>query len=421
MRVRTLLVDDDGMAEVDLMTDPMPRHISIVKWGSNGYPAQSWRSAPEFTPAAAATALRATPTISPTAKALQNAIEETMSALRAVIADCMNQNVTSGERGSMITAYCSQAGARLAIIARSLGPQKSARAAADYSGAGISRPKTPDGTTLQSEFSRRAFDRWVDESLTWAADAVMIAFRDAETNGSSDGLAETVLTYLGYVGWDLSWYVQSLPDGQIGAAQRSSPDTTLETNNMLNKTDLLAALRDLAVTEPAAFLELNNRALKAAADSGVTVRPTAAMRAAWGETGAEGQPDPAGQLALGAGDQLDRLIANSLQGIDFSVIPSGASPFTTAMRSAIERGVKAFAPAAATIDDNMIIAAIKRDLESAAPVLGDAVKKLVAPSVVNAIRGVVSARNSNQLFAQPEAGSEAGGAKVDPWRAEIPS
>lgn len=41
---RALAIDADGQAIVPIMTDPVPRHMSVVDWGANNAPATSWKA-----------------------------------------------------------------------------------------------------------------------------------------------------------------------------------------------------------------------------------------------------------------------------------------------------------------------------------------------------------------------------------------
>lgn len=44
MKIRALEVQPDGTAEVMLLTNPIPRAVSLVSWGANNTPAASWKS-----------------------------------------------------------------------------------------------------------------------------------------------------------------------------------------------------------------------------------------------------------------------------------------------------------------------------------------------------------------------------------------
>ena len=416
MRVRTLQVGADGKALVTLMTDPIPRHISIVNWGSNGLPAQSWRAS-EMLPAQAAIMLRETPHLSPDATTLKRNVDETCSALRVLIIDTMGLNITAAERKAQVTGFFAQAGARLAVIARSLGNQAIARAAASYRSAGIKRPDKPaEGTSFDSELGMRQFEKWLDDSLAYLADDTMRSFQEAEKQKSTDGLAETVLSICSWTGYDLAWYAGSMPDGQVGAKRstRSAPESTTpspttEPSTMITAIELLKALRSLAQEEPGSFLELSVLATNEATKRGIQVKPTAAMRMAWGETGVQTEVPVENQLGLG-NLNFEALVGKALAGIDFSVIPAGAA-FVTTMRASIETELKKSLRAE-------LVEAIIAELKDEKSAFTIATRAAVAPSVVTAMTEVLNRRGSGStFFAPPETDPDD---KADPWAAQLP-
>ena len=243
MRVsrRQLDVGSDGKAPVLLLTDPIPRHLSIVNWGANDTPAASWKSAEGQV--MAYHTLRSPPGATVTnastvnAQVLTEFLNETMSAWVAAMAGCFAKPLESADRGAQMRALTVQAGARISAAATALG--KSAQtAASSHKVADLELPELPTDSTLQGEIDRRSCVKYLEEASAALIDTSM---RLMAEGGS---VTENILAAFGDVANAFSQWAGSLPRGVVGvssqpsATERASASYKIRTNRNAGKIDI---------------------------------------------------------------------------------------------------------------------------------------------------------------------------------------
>jgi hypothetical protein len=402
-RRNALPVAADGTTEVMLLTNPIPRHLSIVSWGANDRPAVSWRSASG--PSESESRLREGPSIgllkaAPTKDIVLGHVGETLDAWRTVIAEIIAEPITAGERASRVQAVSAQAGARIAVYVEAASREAVARAVESYRAETIVERPVRTSPTLDSELDRSAFMADVDAVSLIILNSVIDAVRDPSPFASS---TEAILSLFHEYAGSLIANASAMPDGPVGVSQRSvdpkdelrpavrlvasilagrrhsssdeerlksifrlltellGEDTSTPSASERSQVITLAMLSSLVDENPVGFIELVKRANeKLPADS---------KRFAWGETG----HDPvSAQELLNAfkampGDQLLTLIASAVGGVNLDTAATDNTSVNSSMRSIAKTAVA--------------------ELRSAPEgLLAQEIKKIVAPDVVAAIR-----------------------------------
>jgi hypothetical protein len=222
---RSLDVGSDGKASVLLLTDPIPRHLSIVSWGANDTPAASWKSA-ETDNMIAAHTLRSPPgsevtdpeTVS--TQALMSFLNDTMAAWVAVMNATLATPLESADRAAQMRALTVQAGARVAAVATALGAA-AATAVASEKAAELSMPALPTAPTLDGEMRRHQMSTAIDE----VAQALTSATVKMIQKGGA--VTENVLSTFSLVADQFSYWAAESPRGVVGVANKSVDSTEL--------------------------------------------------------------------------------------------------------------------------------------------------------------------------------------------------
>lgn len=223
MKIRRLEVGQDGMADVRLMRDPIPRHMSIVDWGANNSPAVSWK-------AASSEVARLTLRTPPAGKivdvklasstTLRDFIGETLDAWMAVQDSILASRITAAERGAQVRAITVQAGARIAAAIKILGAHAATIAAA-HKAAGLKLPELPTASTLEGEIDRRRFRAAMEAASAYLMDGVLTIAKDLT---DAQTATEAVLALFAKVADDFSGAAWSMPSGAVGVATKAAPE-----------------------------------------------------------------------------------------------------------------------------------------------------------------------------------------------------
>lgn len=401
---RNLQVGADGMADVVCLTNPMPRHLSLVSYGANDRVASSWMSARGLSPDVVLTMLREPPgsTVvtlcsSGDASEVLRFIDETLDAWRAVVLDCLDRPLTGAERASRIMGATSQAAARVTALAYAVGPEKIAAIARS-----VSEPfPVRTEPTVESQVDRKYFVRAVDACVPFIRASAVEAMRTSP----AATMTEDIMAAFSQVGSELAQWAAEIKDGVVGVAdtqragarhnkadlarmqkmrellgellpeQEDEAEDDTETpagaENSMKIT--LADIDAVASADPLGFLAVVHKAVKAAKEKD----PQAAQKFAWGESGVTPY-DTAGILnavtALAEGGQLIGAITAAVGGIDLDrAAGQGDSPqVAAAMKAAFGKVVSAA-------------------LKDASNPLHKAVLEAVAPSVSEAITATIKA------------------------------
>lgn len=393
MRVRRLAVGPDGTAEVLLLTDPIPRHVSLVDWGANDQPAVSWKTAD---PTAAHLVLRSPPSgkvasaTSVDGPVLREFIIETLDAWASCFDAVLASPLQSGDRAAQVQALTVQAGARIAAALKILGPA-AAVAASAHKAAGLKVPEVPSASTLQGEIDRRRLRSAIEGASAFLLDASLEAAKLAT------GATEVILASFAEVASAFGAALSSLPAGVVGAApaatRRSAPTRILEID--MNPT--LAQLQAIAEADPVGFLKMIKSAVTAAQKTG-TEGVQVAKKFMWGETGVDPY-DPGGILAGLASFQdgvaLQAVIANAVGGIDANKAVGSGVTVAATMRKA---QVGLLVAELKTAPNGELAAAIK-----------EALAEDIAGAVVETVRRALDAGHgggSPSLDFEPEEGTD---------------
>jgi hypothetical protein len=358
VKIRRLEAGADGMAEVLLLTEPIPRHVSLVDWGANDAPAVSWKTA---NPTAAHLVLRSPPSgkvasaLTVDGPTLREFVGETLDAWMACVDSVLASSLQAGDRAAQIQALTVQAGARIAAALKILGPAAAAAAAAHKS-AGLKVPEVPTATTLEGEIDRRRLRAAMEAASAFLIDVSLEAAK------LTSGATEAVLSAFSQVAGVFCKATSSLPAGVVGAAtSKSSP----RSENLMT----LANLQALAAEDPVGFLKTIRAAVEAAkksGDDGVKV----AQKFMWGETGVDPY-DPSGILSSLVGFQdgtaLQGAIASAVGGIDANKATGAGMTVAATMRKALR---------------SLILADIKAEPEGEFAI---AIKTLVAEDVATTV------------------------------------
>ena len=368
---RRIEVGADGMADVLCLTDPIPRHLSIVSWGANDRPATSWKSAnPDMAPQEV---LRTFPAdavdvAKMNLQRVQGFIGETLDALVASYASVLKNPLRSADRGAQVRALTSQAGARIAAFATAVAPLI-AGVTKTYKTAGLTLPDPPTSSTLQGELDRRQFMASAEQASAAITDMVLSLMRDS---GGFATATEGILSLFGQVGSQFAQFAASMPDGVVGVVQ--TPDATENAGRRNKTTDqsklntiltllqelgaelptstenvamsiTIADLQRLAEENPVGFMT----AVKTAMEVTKNRAPEIVQKFVWGESGVS-QHDPAAILAeLGSfqsGDALLSMITGAVAGIDVGTMAEKdntqvASTMRSALATHVTESIKA--------------------------------------------------------------------------------
>ena len=397
---RKLEVGADGMADVLILTDPIPRALSIVSWGANDRPAESWKSAamPEHV-------LRQPPSAtqidggSVSLNVVETFIAETLDAWTATVTRVLAQPLTSAERSAQVRGLTSQAGARVAAFAAAVSPVRLNAVASSYKTVNLKLPDPPSSPTLLGEIDRRNFMAGLQSASASITDAVLSAMRD--TN-QAISMTESILNVFGQVANGFSQWALSMPDGIVGvpapeSTQNSSLDPTLQKIQSLiasatggsapeiSMDFTIEQLNALALANPLGFLT----AIQKAHESLKASNPEVAQKFMWGETGVT-QQDPAAIMAAlttTGSEALAGLIASAIGGVNLDTVAGGDSPqVASTMRSGLSR---------------VITHELKNNPKGE---LAVAVKSLVAESV-----GAAVAQSLEQVFSSGNSDTSVGG------------
>lgn len=321
---RKIVVGADGMADVMVLTDPIPRHLSLVSWGANDRPATSWKSATQSPQQILRSFPEGATDVSKlNLEAVQAFVAETLDAWTASVVNVLQQPLRAAERSAQVQGLTSQAGARVAAFATAIAPILSS-VTKTYKTAGLKLPDPPTSSTLQGELDRRQFMSGMEQASGAITDRVISLMRDS---GGFATVSEGILSLFGEASTMFMQWAYSMPDGVVGVTtQRSAPAETQKldkildllttsTENAMNIT--IADIQRLADENPVGLMT----AIKTALETTKVRAPEIATKFAWGDTGVE-QEDTAGILAsLGGfqgGEAIAQLIAGAVAGIDIS-------------------------------------------------------------------------------------------------------
>jgi hypothetical protein len=356
---RQLDVGADGMAEVVVLGDPIPRHLSIVSFGANGRPAQSWKSA------VAPMDLRDPPSVSEMDAAalsldgVKGFIDETLQAWAEATSSVLDRALTADERAARVRGLTAQAAARVAALAAAA--TRAVRVAAkSHRSISVEPPAPPTEPTIDGQVSRKAFLSAVVQAFGWLTERTLSVMRDSQSP------TDDILLAFGSVSDVLSSWAATIPDGVVGVASsmragarhskadRERLDTIVRILDELRggrdeSTDpstpdisqekrmfTIADLAKIADADPKGFLEVVQKAL----DTLRRVAPTEAKKFAFGETGVDPY-DPQAILnalrGMAPGDGLLSLIASAIGSVDVEGLSrQGGTQVAASMKSAAE-------------------------------------------------------------------------------------
>ncbi len=330
---RKLDVGADGMTNVTLLTQPIPRHVSLVDWGANNAPAVSWKAAD---PTAAHLILRTPPSgkvADPTqvdGPTLRDFIGETVDAWMACLDSVFATPLQPGDRAAQIRALTVQAGARIAAAVKVIGLAAESAAAAHKS-AGLKVPEVPTATTLAGEIDRRRLRSAMEYAAAYLIDSSLEAAKTSAT------ATEIILSNFAVTADAFSSAASSLPAGVVGAL--SAAKKTARTESPPETPMTLEQLQALAAANPIKFLETIRMAVvaaKAAGPEGVSV----AKKFMWGETGVE--PYEPGEIlsslvGFQSGEALAAAIATAVGGIDVNKAAGTGISVASSMKAGLSK------------------------------------------------------------------------------------
>jgi hypothetical protein len=358
---RQLNVGPDGTAEVVLLTNPIPRHLSIVDWGANDRPASSWKSAsPPGDVLRDPPGPQAIQRAGASADELVGFIDETLDAWETVLIDVLDRPIAASDRAARVIACTNQAAARVAALAVAVGHAKMAEVASQRRV--DLQPHMRLEANTETQIDRNAFVRSLGQAKVHLRDSV-VSVLAAGGEGSS---TETILGIFSEVGCLFAQWASEIRDGVVGVAAKSS--STPQEAPVLT----IVMLAALAKEDPVGFLEVVDQARKDAAAK----FPEAAKKFAWGDTGVE-QFDPQEFIRqlrdFQGGEAILGMIASAVSSVDVDAAASisGTPKVNSAMKSAARA---AFA--------KTIAAEIKANPSGD---LANAIKEMVAPSVAEAM------------------------------------
>lgn len=410
MTKRRLEVGPDGKANVMVLTDPIPRHLSIVGWGANDTPARSWKSATSPNEV-----LRSPPSKdvidvgNVSVQRVQHFIAETFDALHATVADVLRTPLSSAERGSRVQGLWADAGARIAAFATAVSAPKLAEATKSYKTVGLEFPKPPESSTLQGEIDRRYFMAGMEHATAAATDRVLSIMRDS---GEFPSMTEGILSTFHEAAIAFASWAASMPSGVVGVAS-DSPKATQNAGSRNSKADqnrlnkIMALLAELGAETPsdseksimtitvADLQRIANEdpvglltALKTAVDNAKASAPEVAKKFMWGETGVTPHTEQEILSMLTdmsqSGDALASLIAQAVGNVDVgSRAEMDNVQVAASMRAALSKHV------AAELETNP-----SGDLATS-------VKSILAPSVAAAVKeslkALLNGKNSQSV------------------------
>lgn len=409
-RRRNLTVGNDGTAEVMLLTDPMPRHLSIVSWGANDRPASSWMSAFK---GKAADALRVVPSktvldaAQQSVQAVEQYTDQTLAAWLAVLGQTLAMPLTGEERAARIRGFSAQAAARVAAVCASVGGPRMMEIARSVKSVELELPKVPTESTVDGELGRMAFMEAATSAVAYIRGACLRSMRD----GPADAMTEAIYEAFASAGSMLAEWAEQLGDGVVGVAtasvaaaikagarhgkadreliakirelvselEGSKPDADEPATEPEKKMLTLAMLSALVEEDPAGFLAV----IKLAVDKSVAAKkvesPKAALKFAFGETGVGPYDDFSSFLGQN-GDAILAMIVSAVSGVDIERQATSSSPqIASAMKSA---------PAMRSAFTKFLAEELKARPDGE---LSVAIKTIVAPSVG---KGIVEALKS---------------------------
>ena len=423
MTKRALEIGPDGMANVLVLSNPIPRALSVVSWGANDEPAVSWKSAVsgEFKSADEAhVVLRSPPSADVikvdeiTQDSVTNFAAETLSALRATIEQVLSTPLNPSDRATRVQALHSQAGARMAAFAAAISATKLKTAVRTYKSADLKLPEAPTQSTLNGELDRRAFLSGLEQASAFLTDRTLSSIKDP---GSFKTATAAILAAFGQAGHALAQWAAAMPAGVVGVPQEPATTenagarqvadvatarriidlmrgvlgeppspTTTEKQIMLTIT-MLAALAD---QDPKGFWDV---ASKAFSDLSPEDRLSVSKKFEWGENGVTPH-DPSGILGQIPGIQGDQpilgMILSAVTGIDVNRVAQD-NVQVASMRSAPTATVRSEAQAKfeAQIRTGLMNQVAKELESNPGGPLALEVKKLVAPDVAEAVKQAI--------------------------------
>lgn len=388
MRVRRALnISPDGTAEVLLLTDPIPRHLSLVDWGANDAPAVSWKT---VDPTAAHLILRSPPSGKVTSAStvdgptLRDFISQTLDAWTSCFDAILSSALQPGDRAAQMQAVTVQAGARIAAAFTVLG-SAAASAASAHKAAGLKIPEVPTASTLQGELDRRRLRAAIEGAAAFLLDASLEAAK------LPSGATEAILGAFSDVAAAFSSALSSLPAGVVGATPSATHRSAIPSENPMT----LLAFQTLLTEDPVGTLKALNAAVetaKRAGPEGLAV----AKKFMWGETGVDPY-DPnailAGLVGFENGTALQAAIANAVSGIDANKASGTGVTVAATMRKAHVR---------------MLITELKTDPSGElAQAFKAALAEDIGTAVVMTLRRALDGGHGNQAINfEPEEGTD---------------
>ena len=323
MPYRDLVPDADGMVEIEVLGNPIPRHISVVKWGANNAPIVmgTYQS---VDPVLALHKLRQPPSVQVMDVAqldlnrLTSFVLETLDIWGSVMQDLLNQPLGAAQRGAMARGLTVQAGARIAAFITCLPPGKAQQVAASYQSQQQVLPAQP--ATFDTELFRRAALVGIQQAGLALLDQVLTSCTKPP---ALKLLTEQVLTSFSSAADLFDAWFSSIQDGPVGVAQRAAPPVTSEDRTVLTQImnlaqQALGPVEGARTMDPKILQEAlsNPAALKAALkDAPPEVQTT--FKDVWGDTGHMQEEVPTAEKLFGGklGGVLG-LISTAVSGLD---------------------------------------------------------------------------------------------------------
>jgi hypothetical protein len=401
-RRRKLDVGTDGMADVMLLTNPLPRHLSIVDWGANDRPAVSWMSADAAPPHPGSTVLRDPPKAEAVTRsslsvdAVEDFVRETVTAWRAVVQDTLDRPLLAADRSARIRGATAQASARVAALAHAVGEAKIQAVTKSRAAAPVEPLAPRTAATVETQIERTRFlaaTEYLEAYLVEAALTAMAGTAPAQ-------MTEAILGVFSEAGSYLASWAAEIRDGVVGVApveastkagarHAKADKARLEQIRLIldeldppapaestEKTMNLEQLQLLAAADPVGFCSLIQKATQEANAK----LPAGSKKFAFGETGV-GQDSP-------EAIQLAGLIASAISGVDVEGASAKASPQAAAtMKSAIVEAIST---------------ELAANLEGK---LAKAIEAIIAPKVASALTASLKAYSEGSNPPSNQAGS----------------
>lgn len=383
-RRKALEVGPDGTAPVTLLTNPLPRAMSIVDYGANDIVASSWLSASGVSQDAVSSMREPPPmeVVSSTSmKVIGDFVVAVVDAWKACVLGVMTTPLNPGERQAQILSFTAQAAARVAAAINS-----TKASFKTYRSMDLSAPTPSNVPTIDGVLDFAAMNAAMDEACRFLVDATLTAARDTIEASPS----EQILRIFYEVGQFFAEWAGEHRPGVIGVAQKSASTTHLHEGS---KMITLAQFEEMATKDPAKFVAV----LKSVADAYNAQQPKSTVRFAWGDTGFTPEDVSAIMSTIGNtqnGMALLDAIASAVNRLDLERVglqgdsPQVASSMKSAFGGVVAAAIKDSKNPLHGVFSSAVKSAIIEASKDLNGELATAVKRIVAPSFEEAIRQV---------------------------------